>query len=106
MKFKITKLDGRYNGFEIFDYRLEFPYGSPGGPRQRFYNYQEIRNWMWDNYGPSCERDLYTTLNPRSEPRYAQRSKWAWHYNITENAPYIFVADDATLAHLQLKWST
>lgn len=112
MNYKIVKIDGRYAGHEYFKYRVEFPRGISQVSAWRYHHYQELRDWLWENHGASCERDLYCTLYyspwvegedmdpPRNGP------KWAWHYDTTDNQPLLYVADDATLAHLQLKWGT
>jgi len=97
MNYKIVKLDHRYAGNDNFDYRIEFPRGS-----WRFSNYSAMRDWLWENYGPSSERELYDLIYDRT----LAMPKWAWHYNTKDNKPLLYVFDDATLAHLQLKWTT
>lgn len=112
MHFKIVKIDRRFRGSDNFDYRLEFVTYTASqyrSPHDRFANYQLMREWFWENYGPSSERDTYGTIYMpviESSKSVARKPpKWAWHYDTTDNEPFIYVADDATLAHLQLKWS-
>lgn len=100
MKYKIVRLDSRYAGNSWFNYRLEF---TDIGD-QKFKHFQELRNWLWETFGPSYERDLVFILRDRTNG-YFVYPKWVWHYTTKENKPYIYVADDATLAHLQLRWS-
>lgn len=106
MLFNIINLDWRYRGKDNFDYRLEFLL------RQftvtsivKFQNYQIMREWLWENYGPSCERDLYNQIYHGTEQtKFAKRPNWAWHYDTTDNQPFIYIADQETLSHIQLKW--
>lgn len=99
MKFKIVNLDKRYAGWHYFQYRLKFTrFGD-----EKFLDYKILRDWLWETFGPSFERDLaYKFIENELG---IQRPAWAWHYDTTDNVPYIYVADQATLTHLQLKWS-
>jgi hypothetical protein len=32
--------------------------------------------------------------------------RWAWFVDQKNNIPYIYIVDDETLSHLQLKWTS
>ena len=111
MLFNIVHLDRRYRAKSNFDFRLEFPLFIRGQfavtNMGKFQNYQIMREWMWENYGPSCERDLYNEIYQISgnQTKFTKWPKWAWHYDTTDNQPFIYIADKEMLSHIQLKWT-
>jgi hypothetical protein len=114
MKFLTTKLDGRYTGSSWFKYRLEFiaevhTYGYDGR-KSRAKQHQQMLEWLWENYGPGCERDYWKFMSFTDETTTSLEARkngprWAWFVDQKNNIPYIYVVDDTTLAHIQLKWS-
>jgi hypothetical protein len=51
MALKLEKLDGRHSGHFFFQYRV-WVHGS-----DRIRDFIQIRNWCWEVWGSSCERD-------------------------------------------------
>jgi len=60
---KLIKLDGRYSGVRHWQYAVEF-YGDMA---KMF----EVRNWCWEIWGASCEREYWT-----KDPNPNQH--WSW----------------------------
>ena len=63
MKYKITKLDKRYNGHLRFAYCVSPVTSGIQGAKDLV----ELRNWCWENYGPSTELEWAE-----------QGAIWAW----------------------------
>lgn len=113
MRFIITKLDGRYSESMYFKYRIEFQANVWGYDRYQLLaqQNQEMLEWFWESFGPGCERDAYKHIAfkenrvTRIPERQENAPRWAWYYDSKERIPYIYVTDQATLAHLQLKWA-
>jgi len=63
--YKIVKLDRRMNGYGqgLFTHCI----------RPTWINsFQDFRIWLWENYGPSCELNLWVGIEHQS-------SDWAWY---------------------------
>ena len=112
MKFNIIALDGRYNGNGCFKYRIEFSSSAYGydGRKHRAHQHQEMLEWLWENYGPGCDRDHWKLITFKDHTPVAEARKngprWAWFIDTKFNTPYIYIADDTVLSHVQLKWTT
>ncbi len=114
MNFTIIRLDGRYTCSTYFKYRLEFNSPILGYDRNQELarQQQEMLEWCWEAFGPGCERDFYkfVAFKENTKPGYniAERKenapRWAWYYDPKQFSPYIYVTNDDTLAHIQLKW--
>lgn len=66
MKFK--KLDRRMNGYGDFTYGIDL-WADTG--RQ----FNEVREWCWQTFGPSCELDIWNDLD---RPGDVRNEKWSW----------------------------
>ena len=103
MHYEIIKLDGRYAGFDVFKYRVQFvkpPYGSQSltfWETEIYNNFCNVRNWCLETYGNSCERDMRANIE-------APNSQWAWHVNLNTKDLYIYLQSDKELSFLQLKF--
>jgi len=112
MKFTITKLDGRYTGSSWYKYRIEFIsilYGYDAR-KDRAQQYQEMLEWLWETYGPGCERDhkkffAFKDENTTGPEARKNGPKWAWFVDSKSGLPYIYIVGDETLSHIQLKWT-
>ena len=111
MKFASTKLDGRYTGSSWFKYRIEFVsilYGYDAR-KDRAQQYQEMLEWLWENYGPGCERDHWKFITYKDDTPISEAKKngpkWAWFVDSKSGLPYIYIVGDETLSHIQLKWT-
>lgn len=49
---KIKKLDGRMNGHGEFTRCVDFT-------REENQKFVKVRNWCWEQWGPSCELDFW-----------------------------------------------
>ena len=88
MKYKVTKLDRRMNGYGFYKYHI-----SPVS--RDYYDCREdlsaVRNWCWETYGPSTE--LGWSLN---------RNVWCWDTEYKYKR--IYLASDAELTLFTLKF--
>jgi hypothetical protein len=88
MKYKITKLDRRHNGYTWYKYSV-----SPntvdrirGGELLI-----EVRNWLWATYGPSAEIGFTNRW-----------SLWAW--DTEHNNRRLYIKGDEELTMFKLKF--
>jgi hypothetical protein len=70
---RMVKLDRRHSGHGYFSHYVE-PWGTTASVRQSIHDW---RIWLWNNFGPGCERDL-----AMKEP-FCNQIKWGWetHYH-------------------------
>lgn len=99
-RFSIAKLDSRFAGHKHFKYRVKIL----GDYIVRYNSYIEVRNWCWETFGTSCERDILVELADKDESFVR---KWAWHaekYNKRFDECYIYLATDEEYVIYRLKW--
>ncbi len=65
----LVKLNRNYNGYGYFTHRVEF-YGSQ---EYRIRQWIRVRNWLWQNFGPSAEQSL-----ARADYFDGVQPNWAW----------------------------
>ena len=94
MALNLEKLDGRHSGNYYFKYRV-WVHGT-----DRVRDFIQIRNWCWEVWGPSCERDDHILSYNNST--VVNNPHWAWH--VYERSRYIYLIDDQALAFFKLKW--
>lgn len=84
---KLKKIDRRMNGFGDFQYKVGY---------LRYhdrYKFIEIRNWCWEQWGPSCEYEFWKLdINP----------SWCWI--IDRNELRILLASTKEAQWYSLKW--
>ena len=86
---RIVKLTRNYNGYGVFTHRVEF-YGSMA---YRIRQWIGVRNWLWQNFGPSAEQGV-----ARPEFFDGVQPQWAWDSD--KSAVYL---RDQSLVMFQLK---
>lgn len=104
--FKIKKIDKRYSGGKWFKYiatpkpRVNFTsYFPPSTRADEERQFIEMRNWCWNQWGPSTELRFYNHdwhrewINP----------VWAWETEYDKLR--IYFETDKEAAWFQLKWS-
>ena len=96
MKLRIEKLDGRHKGSRSFAHRAVVL----GLTADRFIDFLTLREWCWDTWGPSCEREIY--LN--SHYNKVRNNPWVWHYNGDYSECYIYLTGSKELELFTLKW--
>ena len=94
MALKLETLDGRHSGNYYFKYRV-WVHGT-----DRVRDFIQIRNWCWEVWGPSCERDDH--IQSKRDPEIENNLHWAWH--VHERSRYIYLINDRALAFFKLKW--
>lgn len=73
MKLRIKKTDGRHVGNAIFRYMVLFAYKS--NEAARYKEISDIRQWCWEQFGPSCEYHEYVKI---VEGGLEVNNKWCW----------------------------
>ena len=87
----LQKLDGRHALSTMFTHRVKIV-GTDNVPK-----WIEIRNWLWENYGPGLERETIwvTQYHDQVVP------KWSWHI---DDRKYFLYLKEETLTHFSLKY--
>lgn len=94
--YRVTRLDRRYNGHTKFKYSISLT-AVPYLEQQRVF--QELREWFWENYGPSMELEWALAQANANETEPI----WAWdteHHN-----KRLYVRGDKELTFFQLKFN-
>lgn len=92
-QIKLTKLDKRHAGTKYFKYRA-----LVDGVRDvRVKKFLELRQWCWNTWGPSSERDFAVVEQP---------THWAWHTgrDILYDPLHIYLVADQDAAFFKLRW--
>jgi len=85
---KPNKLDARYKGFGQFKYMVKCDYNE----KELFC---QIREWCWQQWGPSCEQTLIAFLKEKP-------TKWAWDSEYGNLR--ILIATEKEYQWFLLKW--
>ena len=99
MKYKIETLDARHNGWSIWKYRIRLA----GTMQENIRLYHKIRQWLWEVYGPGCERDFYMEWVAAAKGYELAESVWAWH---TEDGSqkFLYLRDDAIMSSVIMQF--
>lgn len=88
----LQELDGRHSGHGTFTHRVRI-----SGPKQEKIDmFHRVRTWCWETFGPSTERDTYTSANVTAP--------WAWHLDSQHYIPYIYLKTNREQMLFTLKW--
>ena len=85
---KLKKLDKRNNGYGEFRFYIEYP-------QSQFQEFIKVRNWAWEQWGPSCELDFWykdKSINP------------AWCWLVDEWRIRLYFKSDTEAQWFILKW--
>ena len=101
---KITRLDRRHNGYNVFKYIVEVDIPLSSGRDQRRAKFKELRVWLWENFGPGCELGFVTLnfANDKVDGVIDSRERWAW--DTEYKAMRLYIKTDAEMTLLKLKW--
>jgi len=87
---KLKKVDGRMNGHNLFKYYVSFGYNS-------HQNFCDIREWCWEQWGPSCEFEYWSKIN-------STNGAWCWVSD--KYTKRIYLATDKEGQWFLLKWGS
>lgn len=87
------ELDRRHKGYGTFAYRVSIVRGKEHAVAVEF---NKLRLWCWETFGPSCERDIHEMVNPHAP--------WAWHIDSDYFIPHIYLAHGEPESLFKLKW--
>jgi len=94
--YHVIKLDRRHKGTTLFQYYVEPVFHTHITDKVKFY---EWRNWCWNTWGPSIERDAALDFGSN----HYNVARWSWH---TENGlKRIYFKSDKELNWFNLKWN-
>lgn len=96
-KYSIKELDGRYKGARVFKWVLDF--NSVWQDHNRRPNFQTIRNWCWETFGPGSELETHLSLN---RPDIDMSDRWCWKTDHDDLR--IYFKSDNELSIYTLKW--
>ncbi len=88
---KQDKIDKRFNGYHDFRNHAKFLQYNESEL------YFDVRNWCWEQWGPSSEWDLWLRTSSRANPA------WCWIYD--EYSMRILFASSKEYQWFLLKWS-
>lgn len=108
MPYHIITLDKRYTGREAFKYMIEdftdgdFMIFAPSYSKtEKLKKFITLRNWCWETWGPSCERDYHLSMKHNKDNDMLNKH-WCW-YSIGYQRR-IYLAGDEEKVWLKLKW--
>ncbi len=87
---KHGKMDHRYNGYPDFQYHVVFLQYKEN---EQFF---EMRNWCWEQWGPSMEWDIWTRMPFKHNP------SWAWIHDTYKVK--LLLRDKQEYSWFLLKW--
>jgi hypothetical protein len=101
IRIKLSKLDRRFKGYDLFTHRVEFSvgYNQFHNRRTMFVKFVELRNHLWARFGPSVEDTLFHMLRSSDTDVPVLTPKWAW----SESDLNIFLRDEALTEFLLMK---
>lgn len=101
VKFKFSKMDKRFTGYPEFNHCIDVMGG-------KFYvevieNFNLLRNWCVETWGPSIERDDYL-LVCNTHRGHSIILNPAWCFHTAEHQHKIYLTGDAERVWAELKW--
>jgi hypothetical protein len=104
MQFQVERLDKRHTGHWLWRYRLRI-HNDHYQSKSSYKNFHQLRSWMIEQYGVSCERDSYEHTVIACKGHEFFEPLYCWHVDRDyPNTSYIYVKDDAVLSNITLKW--
>ena len=123
---RFTQLDGRFKGHDIFKWMVtathlpEYQRFSPmplSYPHlTKIIDFNKLRDWCWDTYGPSCDMKDYDFIHEVSLAQHNDNGGnlneyWCWsneNYDANKNARKtnrrIYLATDKERTWLETRW--
>jgi len=87
---KVKKIDRRMKGFGNFVRIVDFY-------EFQFQHFLDLRNWCWEQWGPSCEFKYWKKQNE------AERNP-AWCWDVDEWKNRIYFANESEVQWFYLRW--
>ena len=96
LQWNVQSLDRRFTSHEYYKYRLHLFYGTT---KERIVEFNNIRQWFTDTFGPAMERDFVRWLSE------SEQKTWAWHVDLARNEFALYLASDKELSLWKLRWT-
>lgn len=105
MHYKITKLNRRNTWYQHFSHRVEIlRHHTDSYLMGRNYHFVMLRQWCWENFGPSVETMHWEQLKVTDQTHLAN-DKWAWYINVHDRyRTFLYFADETALSFFKLNW--
>lgn len=105
MYYKITKLNKRNTWYQHFSHRVELKrHYNDHKLYEHTTNFIMLRQWCWDNFGPSVETMYWEQLQVTDQAHLAN-NKWAWYVNTHDGyRTFLYFADETALFFFKLNW--
>ena len=100
MKIKVKKTDKRHSGHDIFLYSVDVEWQGIGRRTERLIAFNQVRQWCWETFGPSCEREHWLELDKFKHP--VPNERWCWHSDYGNFKIYLRSEKEANW--FKLKW--
>ena len=123
---QFTELDGRFKGNEVFkwmvtithnpEYQRFTPMPLAQSDLAKIIDFNKLRDWCWDTYGPSCDMKDYDFIHEVSLAQHNDNGGnlneyWCWsneNYDANKNARKtnrrIYLATDKERTWLETRW--
>ena len=90
-KFKITKMDRRHTGHEVFSHYINYNYGRNvnNAVSVNEINFLRARVWFWEKFGPSGELGKFGNMD------YVVEESPIWAWQTEHNLLRIYVTEKA-----------
>ena len=108
IKVKVGRMDKRMTGHEYFQYygKLIVASGSPlmtDPIVERLVLFTEIRNWCIDQWGMSCEMEIFRDLIRHN---YKLNTVWCWYLNLDLFRYKFFFISEKEALWFKLRWES
>lgn len=95
VQWYVRALDRRFSHHDDFLYRIEL---SNGASYEKAQEFNEMRHWFTNTFGPSVERELYWNFEK------LERNVWAWHTDCKADY-FLYLKSNKELALWKLRWT-
>lgn len=91
VKYKATKLDGRYAGYRYFSHYITVAFPKSYNQQSSVIEFNKIRDWCIRTWGPSCELYDYEYLKYMKtlDTDYAINQYWSWYVKDSVHRLYV-----------------
>jgi hypothetical protein len=97
------KIDRRYNGGNWYKYMVSFTHdslGYVGAVAETIQEFNQVRQWCIDTWGPSCELHDAWAISPTSGYPI-----WAWETDNSKGKRAIYLKTEQECILAKLRWN-
>lgn len=101
MKIEVKKTDKRHLGHDRFKYYVNISAKEWGEHKLIMEKFFELRQWCWENWGPSREITAYSDI----EGCWQGDQNHAWSWVNDEHRARLYLCGKEEATYFALKWS-